>query len=877
MTDTDGRDLRRHPVPDRAVAFAAIITLDGTVRRIDHAAGPGADGVSVGQSLWQVACWGGGTEGARDRVEAMIRRAVAGASVTATARVAPGGEAAPLEVLHRIVPVRGQDGAITGLVATATDVGPAAEIPRSGSTPGSAPEPPDRAATFDSFAQFESIYAGAETGIALHDARLRLLRANDTWSVMGTDPLKALIAGRRAVPTGPDAGGNAAVLATGTDPRIVAAIRRVLSTGQPLHGLDVAAATGPLIGDLYPVRPDGPKGRVRAVATCLRRPSGARPADGGDAAVRANLERLLEGMPSPATLHEGRSHRFVYANAAARRILDGQSVLGRTLADVLSGYDVPGTVPRFDAVFQEGAQDVVAEFEMPPGSARFYYNALLPWHHSDGSVGGVLSYAHEITPSVRARRDATEARDRLRRMLDATGAMMVVLDHDGSVLEANSALLSSVGAARRDVLNKPIWTCPWWCDPPETAEDTASVAIPVAQRLRAAVARAAGGVAERFDARMACHPAGLREIEVDIRPLAAWDAREGAMVLTAVDVTERQRAIGQTRFLLDEINHRSKNMLGVVQSIARQMGRYEFDDFADAFGARLQSLAAAQDLLIRGDSGPVTLNDLARAQLGHLSHLFGTQIILGGPKDVRLSPQATQSLSIALHELATNAEKHGALARPLGQVHVSWGLDGSQFWLDWRESGGPPVAPPVRRGFGRFVLERVASRNLDAEVSIDWAPTGVHWRLETNRRSTLVPPRHSPSTCVSGGGAVPTILIAEDEPLLGYEMAERLREVGHAICGPARTVADAMALLDSLPCAACVMDLDLAGERADALAERLIEQGIPCVRVSAHPADAWPGFMGASPFIAKPVDFRRLVAVIAGLTGGAAARRKPPA
>ena len=129
--------------------------------------------------------------------------------------------------------------------------------------------------------------------------------------------------------------------------------------------------------------------------------------------------------------------------------------------------------------------------------------------------------------------------------------------------------------------------------------------------------------------------------------------------------------------------------------------------------------------------------------------------------------------------------------------------------------------------------------------------------------------------CQRSNERAPRVLIAEDEPLLGYEMAERLRAAGYAVCGPVRTVADALDLLNKVPFTACVLDLDLGGERTGALTDRLVDQGVPFVRVSAYPADAWPPEVRGTPYMAKPVDFRRLVGLIADLGARPSTKGRP--
>jgi PAS domain S-box-containing protein len=194
------------------------------------------------------------------------------------------------------------------------------------------------------------------------------------------------------------------------------------------------------------------------------------------------------------------------------------------------------------------------------------------------------------------------------------------------------------------------------------------------------------------------------------------------------DITERKAHEEQIHLLMREVNHRAKNMLSLVQAIARQTAARDPDDFIGCFTERIQALAANQDLLIRNEWQGVDLEDLVRAQLAHFADLVGSRIDVDGPK-LRLNAAAAQAIGLALHELATNAGKYGALSTDRGRVNVCWGTVGDVFTMSWSERDGPTVAAPRRRGFGTTVIETMAKHSLDGEVDLDYAPSGVTWRL----------------------------------------------------------------------------------------------------------------------------------------------------
>ncbi len=177
-----------------------------------------------------------------------------------------------------------------------------------------------------------------------------------------------------------------------------------------------------------------------------------------------------------------------------------------------------------------------------------------------------------------------------------------------------------------------------------------------------------------------------------------------------------------------EMNHRAKNMLSVVDAIARRTAATTFEDFIARFSERIQSLSANQDLLVRNEWKGVGIEDMVRAQLAHFSDLIGSRIVTRGPR-LRLNASSAQAIGLALHELATNAGKYGALLGDTGRVRIRWGTKRDVFHISWTERDGPPVSAPNRRGFGTIVMNAMAERSVGGEVQLDYASSGLAWRL----------------------------------------------------------------------------------------------------------------------------------------------------
>lgn len=222
--------------------------------------------------------------------------------------------------------------------------------------------------------------------------------------------------------------------------------------------------------------------------------------------------------------------------------------------------------------------------------------------------------------------------------------------------------------------------------------------------------------------------------DVHIEPLRNESGEIVGLTCASVDVTERKEGEAHLRLLLRELTHRSKNLLAVIQAMARQTARHagSVESFLHQFGARLQALAASHDLLVRESWYGASLNELVRSQLAAYVGAEEGQVAIDGPA-VALKPEAAQNLGLALHELAVNAAKYGALSVPAGRVSITWDRrdddNGSAIAFDWREELGPKVKIRRKKGFGSMVIERNLARALDAEVNMDFDPDGLHCHI----------------------------------------------------------------------------------------------------------------------------------------------------
>ncbi|MET4294014.1 two-component system CheB/CheR fusion protein [Bradyrhizobium sp. LB8.2] len=222
---------------------------------------------------------------------------------------------------------------------------------------------------------------------------------------------------------------------------------------------------------------------------------------------------------------------------------------------------------------------------------------------------------------------------------------------------------------------------------------------------------------------------GTRYI-VRILPYRSIDNFIAGVVITFVDITAITRAEERQRLLLAELQHRVRNTLGVVRSIARRTADSSstVEEFASHLDGRLNAFARTQALVTRDPEGGVDLEYLAVEELLAYNAREGEQVRVSGPT-VRFHSKAAETFALAIHELATNALKYGALSRPIGRIEISWrieqGTEPAELVFEWRERGGPPVALPPHKGFGTELLERTLAFEFKGQTTMAFNPRGL--------------------------------------------------------------------------------------------------------------------------------------------------------
>ena len=233
----------------------------------------------------------------------------------------------------------------------------------------------------------------------------------------------------------------------------------------------------------------------------------------------------------------------------------------------------------------------------------------------------------------------------------------------------------------------------------------------------------AGEKIDHYDTRRRRKDGSIIDISLTVSPIRDATGRIVGASKIARDISERKRWDSQQALLLRELNHRVKNTLSVIQSIARNTARpgVPIDQFIEVFEGRLGAMAAAHDQLVAGNWESAVLDDLVRGALGPHA---GARVRLLLPP-VRLDSTLASNLALAVHELASNAAKYGALSTPVGDVTLDGSVVNGDLRLVWRERGGPEVSEPNHRGFGMTLLADVMTHQHGARASLDWQREGL--------------------------------------------------------------------------------------------------------------------------------------------------------
>jgi two-component sensor histidine kinase len=326
-----------------------------------------------------------------------------------------------------------------------------------------------------------------------------------------------------------------------------------------------------------------------------------------------------------------------------------------------------------------------------------------------------------------------------------------------------------------------------------------------------------------------------------------------------------------------ELDHRVRNTLASIRSILTlaEKSAQSKEEFAEGVRGRVDAMARAHGLLTNTQWRGANLRRLVADELQpYMAGEAGRLRIAGS--DILLQPKAAVLIALVVHELATNAAKYGALSVASGTVSVAWRIDRShddrRLHLSWSESGGPPVAKPLRRGFGTLLIENSLAQEFDATVRLDFAPGGVEFRAMIPLARIAVgdrepageeqaPPLASPPPAIGLSGA--RVLLVEDDALIALDMKDGLEQAGATIVGPVARLDRALLLAADDGLDAAVLDVNLGGEHVFPLADLLAERSIPFAFLTGyHRRAVFPDRYRDALALQKPISRPALTAVV---------------
>ncbi|WEX07683.1 PAS domain S-box protein [Chelativorans sp. AA-79] len=524
----------------------------------------------------------------------------------------------------------------------------------------------------------------------------------------------------------------------------------------------------------------------------------------------------------------------------------------------------PDDIPLARALREKTAVDGIELIgERPDGSTVRYMPHPAPLFDAQGRLTGAVNLLEDIT----RRHEAEMESAHLAAIVASSSDAIVSKTLQGIVRSWNAGAEHVFGYTADEIVGRPITTI----IPPELYSEEEEI---LSRLQRGEPIRTLETERIRKDGRRI-------DVSLTVSPVHDRTGRVIGASKVARDITDRKRVEQLQRLLIGELNHRVKNTLATVQSIANQTVRLASSpaEFATSFSGRIRALARMHDVLTHNSWQGADVGILLRDQL-LLGEAEDERIVLSGPS-LTLDPQPALHLALVLHELGTNARKYGSLSVPEGRLSVDWEVKsaaGSSLLLVWQESGGPPVEVPTRRGFGTSLIEKSLAAH-GGEVSIHYRAEGVRCEI-----MLPIPDRAQPQ----GGGfmdplkamsprartekeALPDlggkrVLVVEDESLIAMDIASTLSEAGCIVVGPAATPEKAHQLIAEGGYDAALLDANLSGEQVGDLAAELTRRGVPFSFLTGYERDGLPEAFRHAPMIGKPFMRQDALAMIARLT-----------
>ncbi|MGD9966004.1 MAG: PAS domain S-box protein [Hyphomonadaceae bacterium] len=569
---------------------------------------------------------------------------------------------------------------------------------------------------------------------------------------------------------------------------------------------------------------------------------------------------ILDALPVAVYLTDAEG-RITYFNEAAATLWGHRPQLGELWCGSWKLYQPDGeTLPHEQCPMAQALKErrpirgVDAVLERPDGVRIPFRPYPSPLFDESGQLVGGVNLLVDLTERRREEEDSA----RLAAIVTSSDDAIISKTLQGVITSWNAGAAQIFGYAAEEIVGKHITTL----IPPELHHEEKEIIAKLSRGERI----------EHFETIRVAKDGRRMDISLTVSPMRDSGGRIIGASKIARDISDRKRAEETQRLLLDELSHRIKNTLATVQAIASQTLRRATDpaNFVSSFNGRIDALARAHGLLSAGAFQSADVLDLVRDQLllgGEADH----RITWAGPS-VMLEAQAALHLALVIHELGTNARKHGALSTRTGRVAVRWQVKSNgerSLMLHWREAGGPPVAAPTTRGFGSVLIEQSLQAH-GGDVSVNYAEGGVTCEISLplpELRQPFGPLSRTPGADTTAllqqaGLRGKRILVVEDEPLIGMVLADYLNDVGCDVLGPAQSIDKAKAIVAAGEFDAALVDGNLAGKPVDEIAVALAARNIPFVFVTGYGRDALPEGFDEAPIVEKPFTQEQVVSAL---------------
>jgi PAS domain S-box-containing protein len=388
-----------------------------------------------------------------------------------------------------------------------------------------------------------------------------------------------------------------------------------------------------------------------------------------------------------------------------------EELLGLRMQDITHPHDLPGNLPLFNQAAQGGGSfEIEKRYVRPDGSPVWVHNSVTTVRDETGAPISTICVTIDISDRRIAEERLRESEARQRAITEATPECIKIVGVDGRLIHMNAAGLGMIEAADLESV--------------QGADTLALVASEHREEWRYNHARVIAGESLSWEFDIIGLGGTRRPMETHAVPLALPDGSIAQLAVTR-DVSHRKKAEEHQRLLINELNHRVKNTLAIVQGLAQQSfkGHQVPESVRRAFGGRLAALSAAHNILTDRNWEAASLVQIVEDSVS--PHRVKEERIVAEGPDLLIPPKMAVSLALALHELATNAAKYGALSAAAGRIEIRWRHENGRLRLVWRESGGPEVEQPATRGFGTRMIERALAADLGGAVKIDFRSEGV--------------------------------------------------------------------------------------------------------------------------------------------------------